>query len=396
MNIVVFDDPVIRMDLLPFTFTRPIASIRVGILTIKEKWEKFFAQPVSCLTQNYLQEKFPLTVAKENLLINGAVCPDENLYKTIQQLKKGERLIKGTLTVAARTEDVHSFTNSSIKPNEYSESITVMDQVWKIFRHNGDQIRSDFELLTRGRKSNPIIDPHTKTYSPENIFIEDGAVMRAAVLNAATGPIYIGRNAQIHEGALIRGPFAIGEESIMNMGAKVRGDTTIGPYCKVGGEISNAVIFGFSNKAHDGFLGSSVIGEWCNLGADTNTSNLKNNYDSVKLWNYPKRSFQSTGLMFCGLMMGDHSKCGINTMFNTGTVTGVSSNIFGAGYPRNFIPSFAWGGGAGFTTFQLNKVYETASKAMERRSQTLTEVDKRILKNVFEVTLPERVWEKKP
>ena len=396
MNIVVFDDPVIRMDLLPFTFTRPIASIRVGILTIKEKWEKFFAQPVTCLTQNYLQEKFPLTVTRENLLINGAVCPDENLYKAIQQLKKGERLIKGTLNIAARTEDVHSFTNSSIKPNEYSESITVMDQVWKIFRHNGEQIRSDFELLTRGRKSNLIIDPHTKTYSPENIFIEDGAVIRAAVLNAATGPIYIGRNVQIHEGALIRGPFAIGEESIMNMGAKVRGDTTIGPYCKVGGEISNAVIFGFSNKAHDGFLGSSVIGEWCNLGADTNTSNLKNNYDSVKLWNYPKRSFQSTGLMFCGLMMGDHSKCGINTMFNTGTVTGVSSNIFGAGYPRNFIPSFAWGGGAGFTTFQLNKVYETASKAMERRSQTLTEVDRRILKNVFEVTLPERVWEKKP
>lgn len=396
MNIVVFDDPVIRMDLLPFTFTRPIASIRVGILTIKEKWEKFFAQPVSCLTQNYLQEKFPLTVATENLLINGAVCPDENLYKAIQYLKKGERLIKGTLTIAARTEDVHSFTNSSIKPTEYSESITVMDQVWKIFRHNGEQIRSDFELLTRGRKSNTINDPHTKTYSPENIFIEDGAVIRAAVLNAAAGPIYIGRNAQIHEGALIRGPFAIGEESIMNMGAKVRGDTTIGPYCKVGGEISNAVIFGFSNKAHDGFLGSSVIGEWCNLGADTNTSNLKNNYDSVKLWNYSKKSFQSTGLMFCGLMMGDHSKCGINTMFNTGTVTGVSSNIFGAGYPRNFVPSFAWGGGAGFTTFQLSKVYETAAKAMERRNQVLTEVDKRILKNVFEITVSERVWEKKP
>ncbi len=395
MNIVVFDDPVIRMDLLPFTFTRPVASIRVGILTIKEKWEKFFGQPISDLTQNYLQEKFPLIETTENLLINGAVCPDENLHKAIQQLKKGERLVKGGLTVALRTEDVQSFVDAPVKTNEYSGDVTVMDQVWRIFQHNGEQIRSDFELLTRGRKSNPIKDPHTRTYCPENIFIEDGAVIRAAVLNAATGPIYIGRNAQIHEGGLIRGPFALGEESIMNMGVKVRGDTTIGPYCKVGGEISNAVIFGFSNKAHDGFLGSSVIGEWCNLGADTNTSNLKNNYDSVKLWNYPKVGFQNTGLMFCGLMMGDHSKCGINTMFNTGTVTGVSSNIFGAGYPRNFVPSFAWGGTAGFTTFQLDKASETASKAMERRNQTLTEVDKRILKNIFDITVSERVWEKK-
>lgn len=395
MNLVVFDDPVIRMDLLPFTFTRPVAAIRVGILTIKEKWEKFFGQPISYLTQNYLQEKFPLNSDRENLLINGAVCPDENLFTVIQQLKKGERLVKGKWTLAARTEDVHSFAEASIRPNEYPGNITVMDQVWRIFQHNGAQIRSDFELLTRGRKSNPIKDPHTKTYSPENIFIEDGAVIRAAVLNAASGPVYIGRNAQIHEGSLIRGPFSIGEESIMNMGAKVRGDTTIGPYCKAGGEISNAVIFGFSNKAHDGFLGSSVIGEWCNIGADTNTSNLKNNYDSVKLWNYPKGGFQNTGLMFCGLMMGDHGKCGINTMFNTGTVTGIASNIFGPGYPRNFVPSFAWGGAAGFTTFQLNKVYETASKAMERRNQILTEADKGILKNVFEQTAAERVWEKK-
>jgi UDP-N-acetylglucosamine diphosphorylase/glucosamine-1-phosphate N-acetyltransferase len=271
----------------------------------------------------------------------------------------------------------------------------LIDQVWKIFQHNAVQLRSDYVLITQGRKSLKLSDPHTKVYSPGNIFIEDGAEILAAVLNASNGPIYIGKNAQVREGALIRGPFALCEGSVLNMGAKVVGDSTIGPHCKVGGEISNAVIFGYSNKAHDGFLGSSVIGEWCNLGADTNTSNLKNNYDSVKLWNYGKGVFQNTGLTFCGLMMGDHSKCGINTMFNTGTVTGVGSNIFGDGYPRNFIPSFAWGGAAGFTTFQLNRAFETAAKAMERRGVTFGDVDKKILQHVFEQTAAERAWEKK-
>ena len=214
-------------------------------------------------------------------------------------------------------------------------------------------------------------------------------------MNASAGPIYLGKGSQVQEGAVIRGPFSLGEESVVNMGAKVKGDTTVGPHCKVGGEISNAVFFGYSNKAHDGFLGNSVIGEWCNLGADTNTSNLKNNYEDVKIWSYKKRGFQSTGLMFCGLMMGDHSKCGINTMFNTGTVTGVSANIFGDGYPRTFIPSFAWGGAAGFSTFRLNKVFETAARAMDRRHVQLTDVDKKILTSVFEQSVAERVWEKK-
>ena len=395
MNLVVFDDPIIRTDLLPFTFTRPVAAIRVGILTIKEKWDTHFSKPASWLTQDYLQEKFPLNTTRDNLLINGAICPDGELVKAVQGLKMGERLVKGVWTVAARMEDVRSFGDATFTATEYPGSITVIDYVWRIFQHNGEQIRSDFELITRGRKSNAIKDPHTKTYAEENIFVEEGAVIQAAILNAATGPIYVGKNAEVQEGAVIRGPFSLGESSTVSIGAKMRSDTTIGPFCKVGGEISNAVIFGYSNKVHDGFLGSSVLGEWCNLGADTNTSNLKNNYDAVKLWNYRKGGFQNTGLLFCGLMMGDHCKSGINTMFNTGTVAGVSSNIFGDGYPRNFIPSFAWGGAAGFTSFQLEKACETASKAMGRRNLTLTEADKRILKNVFDQTVAERGWEKK-
>ncbi|HRG10464.1 MAG TPA: glucose-1-phosphate thymidylyltransferase, partial [Cyclobacteriaceae bacterium] len=240
-----------------------------------------------------------------------------------------------------------------------------------------------------------INDEHTRVYNPSQIFLEEGAKVRAAVLNAENGPIYLGKNSFVQEGALIRGPFALCEESHVNMGAKVRGDTTVGPYSKIGGEVSNSVIFGYSNKGHDGFLGNSVLGEWCNIGADTNTSNLKNNYENIKLWSYTKGGFKDTGLMFCGLMFGDHSKCGINTMFNSGTVVGVSTSIFGDGYPRNFIPSFAWGGAAGFTTYQLNKALDTAAKAMERRNIALSEVDKAILKKVFEDSAPYRVWEKK-
>lgn len=380
---------------MPFTFTRPVAAIRVGILTIKEKWEKMLGQSAAYHTEDYLSEKFPSAIFKDNLLINGAVCPDLVLVKAIQTLKKGEALSKGAFLIAACAEEYVSLDPSRFKTKEYRENVTLIDQVWKIFQYNGAQIRSDFELITNHRNSARLEDPHSKIYAPENIFIEEGAVIQAAILNAMTGPIYIGKNTQVQEGSIMRGPFALGEGSIVNMGAKIRGDVSVGPHCKVGGEISTAVIFGFSNKVHDGFLGSSVIGEWCNLGADTNTSNLKNNYDPVKLWSYKKKGFQDTGLTFCGLMMGDYSKCGINTMFNTGTVTGVSANIYGAGYPRNFIPSFAWGGTAGFSTFQLAKVFETAAKAMERRNVVLSEDDKKILSAVFELTASERVWETK-
>lgn len=391
MNIVLFDDPVTRQDLMPFTLTRPVAAIRIGIFTILEKWAMFSKTECSIDTVDYLQAKFQSKKNSDTVFINGALCPDDQLWKAIGSLAAGVSLIQGEKVLAVRGASA-SVTSNKI---EYSGAVTCIDQVWKIFQHNADQIRADYSRITKGRKSQAIADPHTRVYSPEGIFLEEGVVLNACVLNASNGPIYLGKGSQVQEGAVIRGPFSIGEDSVVNMGAKVKGDTTIGPHCKVGGEISNTVMFGYSNKAHDGFLGSSVIGEWCNLGADTNNSNLKNNYENVKIWSYRKKGFADTGLMFCGLMMGDHSKCGINTMFNTGTVVGVGANIFGDGFPRTFIPSFAWGGAAGFATFQLNKVFETAEKVFERRKMKFDQAEKDILKKVFEESAVERVWEKK-
>lgn len=395
MNVILFDNPTIRQDLLPFTFTRPVANIRVGILTISEKWEMFLQTKPTFSTESYLANKFPTVITNDNLWINGAVCPSPELVATIHTLQPGDAIAKENMILVVRTPDdeVPEIITGTI--HEFKNTITLVDQVWKIYQYNGAQIRADFELITKGRKSAPINDVHTKVYAPENIFLEEGAQVRAALLNAENGPIYLGKDSFVQEGALIRGPFALCESSHVNMGAKVRGDTTVGPFSKIGGEVSNSVLFGCSNKSHDGFLGNSVIGEWCNIGADTNTSNLKNNYENIKLWNYAKGGFKDTGLMFCGLLFGDHSKCGINTMFNSGTVVGVSASIFGDGYPRNFIPSFSWGGAAGFTTFQLHKALETASKAMERRALPLTEMDREILTHVFNESAHYRVWEKK-
>jgi len=395
MNVILFDNPTIRQDLLPFTFTRPVANIRVGILTISEKWEKFLQTKPTFSTEPYLSNKFPTVLTTDNLWINGAVCPTPELVAAIHTLQQGDAIAKENMILVVRTPDdeVPEIISGTI--HEFKNSITLVDQVWKIYQYNGAQIRADFELITKGRKSAPINDVHTKVYAPENIFLDEGAQVRAALLNAENGPIYLGKDSFVQEGALIRGPFALCESSHVNMGAKVRGDTTVGPFSKIGGEVSNSVLFGCSNKSHDGFLGNSVIGEWCNIGADTNTSNLKNNYENIKLWNYAKGGFKDTGLMFCGLMFGDHSKCGINTMFNSGTVVGVSASIFGDGYPRNFIPSFSWGGAAGFITFQLHKALETAAKAMERRALPLTEVDREILTHVFNESAHYRVWEKK-
>lgn len=384
MNLILFDEPATRTNLLPFTFTRPVADIRIGILTIRQKWEKRLGTSSSSLTEAYLQKKFTTTSATENLLINGALCPNEQLVAAIQVLRAGETLVQGNVVLAAKRN--HALLPLKENTIEFSEAIALIDQPWKIFQYNAAEIKQDFALVTEGRTSAGIRDKHTIVYREENVFIEEGVDIKAAVLNAENGPIYLGRNSVVQEGSLIKGSFALCEGATVNMGAKMRGDSTIGPYCKVGGEISNSVLFGFSNKGHDGFLGNSVLGEWCNLGADTNTSNLKNNYDQVKLWSYARRGFVNTGQQFCGLMMGDHSKCGINTMFNTGTVVGVSANVFGDGYPRNFIPSFSWGGAAGFIPYQLNKVFETAERVMSRRHLDLTPLDKEILKHIFDTT----------
>ena len=391
MNVILFDDPAIRIDLLPFTFTRPVGAIRVGILTIAEKWEKWLAAPTSFRTEFYLQQKFKLVQTADNLLINGAVCPDQKLVDTLKALPEGYFLVHGNLLVATRNPGAQMSSTNTI---EYPGDVTVIDKSWKIFRENAAQLRIDFQLITAGRTSTPITDKHTIAYNPENIFVEEGVYIRAALLNAETGPIYLGKNSIVQEGAIIRGAFALGEGSHVNMGAKVRGDVSVGPYSKIGGEVSNSVLFGYSNKAHDGYLGNSVIGEWCNLGADTNTSNLKNNYDFVKLWSHQSESFESTGLQFCGLLMGDHSKCSINVMFNTGTVVDVCSNIFGEGFPRNYVPSFAWGGSAGFTTHKLDKALETATRVLARRDIKFNDVEKNIMTTVYELTTKDRVWER--
>lgn len=340
----------------------------------------------SYLTEAYLQKKFPLNPAHDNLFINAAWCPDDKAITSVKALKQKEILIQNNIILAWRSDDLALPDLSTGTSVAFSGTVTLIDQTWKIFQHNAAQIRADYTLITSGRKSADVQDKHTIVYNESNIFVEEGVNIRAAVLNAEDGPIYLGKNSVVQEGALIKGPFALCEGSTVNMGGKMRGDTTVGPHSKVGGEVSNSVIFGYSNKGHDGFLGNSVIGEWCNLGADTNTSNLKNNYENVKIWSYSKGGFADTGLQFCGLMMGDHSKCGINTMFNTGTVVGVSANIFGDGFPRNFIPSFSWGGASGFTTYQLKKAYDTAEKVMERRKIILDDIEKEILANVFELT----------
>jgi UDP-N-acetylglucosamine diphosphorylase/glucosamine-1-phosphate N-acetyltransferase len=394
-QLLLFDDPAIRGSLLPFTFTRPIADLRVGILKVSEKWEKYSGASISYWTQEYLQKSFPRTAA-QGIAINGSWLPDSNSWQQISALKEDEALFFGKtlLATSCGPQEKSLAFASEKKIIQLEQDPVLLQKTWHIFQFNAAEIRKDFTLITAGRTSQPMLDPHTRCYGEHQIFIEEGAQVRAAVLNAEAGPIYLGKNSEIQEGALVRGPFALCEGSTVNMGAKLRGDTTIGPFSKVGGEVSNSVILGYSNKGHDGFLGNSVIGEWCNLGADTNTSNLKNNYEPVKLWDYTKGGFANTGLQFCGLMMGDHSKCGINTMFNTGTVIGVGANVFGDGYPRNFIPSFAWGGAAGFSTFTPPKFHETAEAVYARRGKVWGAAEKEILDKVFELTKSYRIWDK--
>lgn len=390
MNYILFDGSV-RNALLPFTFTRPVADIRIGILTIREKWEKYLGYTTTTITEDYLAEKFPMVEMEENILINASFLPNEVLVEMIKSLEPNQAILKDEEVVAFYTNDTQEEVDfDTYEIIEYNEEGLRIEFPWDIFAKNDQAIREDFELLTEDRKSLPI-PKSVNVIQPENIFIEEGAKMEFVTLNASTGPIYIGKNAEIMEGSVIRGPFALCEEAQVKLATKIYGATTVGPHCRVGGEVNNSVMFGYSNKGHDGFLGNSVLGEWCNIGADSNTSNLKNNYEEVKLWSYETENFAKTGLQFCGLMMGDHSKCGINTMFNTGTVVGVSANIFGSGFPRNFVPSFSWGGASGFTTYLTRKAFEVSKVVMSRRHVEFTEVDKNMLEHVFEET---KKWRK--
>ena len=381
MNYILFDDN--RDNLLPLTFTRPVCDLRMGILTIREKWEKFLKARTSTLTEEYLSKKFPLVSSKQNLLINGSVFPNQKLLKDILELKPGEALFSEDTLVAVNSPSA-DIANYKSRKETKAFSLQVKN-LWDIFQKNGKAIEGDFELLTKGKK-NQKISKSNQVINPKNIFLEKGAKVECSILNASAGPIYIGKDAEVMEGCIIRGPFSLGDHSQLKLGAKIYGPTTVGPESKAGGEINNSVIFGYSNKAHDGFLGNSVVGEWCNIGADSNNSNLKNNYAAVRLWNYHQEKFEATGLTFCGLIMADHSKCGINTMFNTGTVVGVCANVFGAGFPRNFIPDFSWGGAGGFTTYKLNDAFGTAERVFERRTKKFNDTEKEILAKVFEMT----------
>ena len=385
MNYILFDGPV-RTALLPLTFTRPVADIRVGILTIREKWEKYLGTTTTSLTEDYLSEKFPMVEMEHNVMINASYLPTAELVELIQDLGPNEAVFQGENVVAFYTQESQETVDfDTYTITEFAGECIQIAHPWDIFAKNDAALRADFALLTEDRTSQPI-PKSVNVIAPEHIFIEEGAQLEFVTLNASTGPIYIGKDTEIMEGSVIRGPFALCDHAVVKLATKIYGATTVGPHCRVGGELNNVVLFAYSNKGHDGFLGNAVLGEWCNLGADSNNSNLKNNYEEVKLWSYEKEGFEKTGLQFCGLIMGDHSKCAINTMFNTGTVVGVSANIFGSGFPRNFVPSFTWGGAQGFTTYITKKAFETSRIAMSRRAIEFDEVEARILESVFEQT----------
>ncbi len=385
MNYILFDGTV-REALLPFTFTRPVAEIRIGILTIREKWEMYLGYTTTTLTEEYLSGKYPMVELENNVLINASFLPNKSLVEKVVNLQNNQAIFKGDSVIAFYTNDSQEEVDfDKYEIIEFIEDCLTVERTWDIFAKNDAALREDFELITQERTSQPI-PKSINVIAPENIFIEEGAKLEFVTLNASTGPIYIGKNSEIMEGSVIRGPFALCESGRVKLATKVYGATTVGPHSVIGGEVNNSVLFGYSNKGHDGFLGNSVLGEWCNIGADSNNSNLKNNYEEVKLWSYETDNFAKTGLQFCGLMMADHSKCGINTMFNTGTVVGVSANIFGAGFPRNFVPSYSWGGASGFSTYLTSKAFQTAKIVMARRNVEFTDEDVMILEHVFEET----------
>lgn len=391
-NIILFDLPAVRENLLPLSYTRPIADFLVGITTLRKKWESFLQGEFSYSTVGYLAEKYPMKTAEENLFIASNIIATEQLARRLDSLEPGEvlmadtnggqRVLVGFKGGAGRLDEViHSMLAGIV----YEEKVDAINYVYDIFLLNGRQIEADFDVLTAGREGQTIPRSNTVIGDPDRIYIESGAIVDGVVLNASHGPIYVGRHVEIMEGSCLRGPIALGEHSTVNMGTRIYPGTSLGPWCKVGGELNNVVIFGFTNKAHDGFLGNAVIGEWCNLGAGCVASNLKNDYTEIKLWNYPSHRFLRTGLQFCGLIMADHSKAGINTMFNTATVVGVGVNIHGSGFPRNFIASFSEGGPSGFTDLPMEKFFDIAKRMMARRGRSLSEADNRIFHAIREL-----------
>jgi len=390
MNIILFDGNS-RSDLLPLTFTRPVAEIRVGIFSIRQKWEHILSATCSWLTEDYLTGKFPLALCDDNLFVAGNLLPDSVLAEAVAQLKTRESLCAGDQLLAYRGVMSGFEQIAQASRIEFGGDVRQICQVYDVFTRNSEEIEADFRRITCGRTSaklSPTVQIIGEQYFADGtpkLFVEEGVVAECATINLKNGPVYLGRDVEIMEGSHIRAPFAACEHAVVNMGAKIYGPTTLGPYCKVGGELNNVVMFGYSNKAHDGFLGNAVIGEWCNLGAGTESSNLKNDYSEVRIWNYPSRRFAKTGLQFCGLIMGDYSKAGINTLFNTATVVGVGCNVYGSDFPRVFIPSFNEGGASGFERANLKKFFVTTEKVKARRGIALTDADRAICEKVFEL-----------
>ena len=377
MNYILFDEPTLRTNLLPLTFTRPIAEIRCGIRTITEKWADFLGETPSFLTQDYLQAKYQLIAEEDNIFINGAFFPDQKLVDTILRLPLNTGLFFEKNLIAFRGKNLDFAPKNS---QQLTEKQSFLANLPAIFIENSSQISADFQRISSQKTSQIITDKYTMVYNQSQVFVEEGATLKACILNAENGPIYIGKNAQVQEGAVVQGPFALGEESVLNIGAKIRPGVSIGPGSKVGGEVSMSVFQGYANKAHDGYLGCSVIGEWCNLGANTNCSNLKNDWTNVKLYNYDSQQLEDTGKQFVGLFMGDFTKVGISTMFNTGTIVGVSANVFGAGFQDKFIPSFSWGGAdTKIETYRFDKALAVAKATMARRKISMTDAEAKIL-----------------
>lgn len=387
---IILNDAGLHSHLLPLTFTRPVGQLRPGILRISEGWYVRSGLGVGYRTEGYLSQAFPVPTEEPLFEVNAGLFPTDALVAAVMDLQPGQVLIQEARALAFRMEDGQlpsrvdwTVPPAHLKPVPFAGEVIRYDRPWQLFRQAGRAIELDFALLTEGRRSQALSAYNTVIGDPNKVFLEEGARVEASILNTMNGPIYIGKEAEVMEGCMIRGPFALGDHAQLKMGAKIYGPTTIGPECRVGGEVNNSVITGYSNKAHDGFLGNSVLGEWCNLGADTNNSNLKNTYGNVQLFSYADDAMVDSGLQFCGLIMGDHAKTGINTMLNTGTVVGVAANVFGGGFPPKHVPGFAWGGEQGFAVHEVEKALATARLVMERRKMPLTRHDEAILRHVF-------------
>jgi UDP-N-acetylglucosamine diphosphorylase/glucosamine-1-phosphate N-acetyltransferase len=372
MNIQLHDNS-LHLRFAPLTLTRPVGNLRMGIFTNDERWRFILSDAVVTFkTEEYLSGKFPST-DEEVIEVNASVIPNEDMVAAIYHLSENEILMSGEIWLA-RIGDA-----SKIVEFKGEEPI-VISKRWHLYQKNDAVLRHDFKLITAGRNSQKISSSNLIIGDINQIFLEEGAVVEGAILNTNTGPIYVAKDAEIMEGSIVRGPLAMNEHSALKLGTKVYGAVTLGPHCKVGGEVNNVVFQAYSNKGHDGFLGNALIGEWCNLGADTNTSNLKNNYGLITTYSYETKKEEQTDIQFMGVCMGDHSKCGINTMFNTATVVGVSANIYGAGFPDKLVDSFTWGGPEGTVSFKFDKAIEYSNNMMNRRGLDLTEAEINILK----------------